>query len=108
MIFCVDLFCGVGGLTHGLQRGGIRVVAGVDVDPQCEYPYEANNAARFLNRDVGGVAGGDLGQLWGREGFTLLAGCAPCQPFSTYTRSARKSGDVESHEWDLVADFGRL
>ena len=27
----VDLFCGVGGLTHGLAKGGIRVVAGAMV-----------------------------------------------------------------------------
>jgi hypothetical protein len=33
-ITCVDLFCGLGGLTHGLVRGGVHVVAGVDVDPQ--------------------------------------------------------------------------
>jgi site-specific DNA-cytosine methylase len=42
-IHCVDLFCGVGGLTHGLIRGGIRVVAGIDIDPQCRFPYESNN-----------------------------------------------------------------
>ena len=38
MIACVDLFCGLGGLTHGLIKGGIRVIAGVDVDPQCCFP----------------------------------------------------------------------
>ena len=28
----VDLFCGVGGLTHGLQRAGLNVIAGVDFE----------------------------------------------------------------------------
>ena len=27
---CVDLFCGAGGLTHGLISAGVPVVAGVD------------------------------------------------------------------------------
>jgi len=31
-ISAVDLFCGVGGLTHGLQLSGIPVVAGLDVE----------------------------------------------------------------------------
>ncbi|WCF28866.1 DNA cytosine methyltransferase [Xylella fastidiosa] len=34
----VDLFCGVGGLTHGLARGGISVAAGIDIDPNCQFP----------------------------------------------------------------------
>ena len=29
-IKAVDLFCGVGGLTYGLQKAGIPVVAGID------------------------------------------------------------------------------
>ena len=28
----VDLFCGVGGLTHGLLKAGIKVRAGIDLD----------------------------------------------------------------------------
>lgn len=28
----VDLFCGVGGLSHGLQQAGLNVVAGFDLD----------------------------------------------------------------------------
>ena len=31
-IKAVDLFCGVGGLTCGLQKAGIPVVAGIDID----------------------------------------------------------------------------
>lgn len=31
MIDCVDLFCGLGGLTHGLIQGGVRVVAGIEL-----------------------------------------------------------------------------
>ncbi len=108
MISCIDLFCGLGGLTHGLQRGGVRVVAGVDVDSQCHFPYEVNNSAQFVLQDVAELTGSQLADLWAKEGFTMLAGCAPCQPFSTYARSARKSRVVEAHKWDLVGAFGRL
>ena len=47
MIACVDLYCGLGGLTHGLSRGGVCVVAGVDADPECRFPYERNNSGEL-------------------------------------------------------------
>ena len=48
----VDLFCGIGGLTKGLELAGINVVAGYDIDATCQYAYESNNRARFINQDV--------------------------------------------------------
>ena len=47
-IVAVDLFCGVGGLTRGLIDSGISVRLGIDIDPQCEFPYTANNEAKFF------------------------------------------------------------
>ena len=49
----VDLFCGAGGLTRGLEAAGIDVVTGVDIDPACEYPFTANNRAYFP-AEIGG------------------------------------------------------
>ena len=61
----VDLFCGVGGLSCGLAAEGVRVVAGIDVDPACQYPYVANHqGAKFLLRDVTSVSGEELNSLW--------------------------------------------
>lgn len=106
-IKAVDLFCGVGGLTHGLIRGGVNVVAGIDLDGSCRHPYEANNApAKFIEQDVNDYSGISLSNLFGKAKFSLLAGCAPCQPFSTYSRSGRKQRG--NSDWELVASFGRL
>lgn len=45
----VDLFCArVGGLSCGLAAEGVRVVAGIDVDPACQFPYEANHKGRQI------------------------------------------------------------
>src|SRR3546814_20962576 len=62
-ITCVDLFCGAGGLTHGFVLEGLPVVAGIDLDPACRFPYEANNQARFLERDIGKVTTSELKAL---------------------------------------------
>lgn len=107
MIECVDLFCGVGGLTHGLAKGGVRVVAGIDLDPECRFPYETNNSAKFLELDVHSVSGEYVCSLWTKGEHTLLAGCAPCQPFSTYGRQKGKHPGSKKR-WDLVSDFARL
>lgn len=80
----VDLFCGIGGLTHGLVKAGLEVVAGIDSDGACRFAYEHNNGARFINKDILEVDASEVNQLFGskRQAVRVLAGCAPCQPFS--------------------------
>lgn len=106
LVSCIDLFCGVGGLTHGLIRGGINVTAGIDIDPQCRFSYESNNDAIFIEKDIHEISGDELGIMFGRSKLRLLAGCAPCQPFSTYSRKGRQ--DRNDKKWELILDFERL
>jgi DNA (cytosine-5)-methyltransferase 1 len=55
------------------------------------------------------LTGDRLQKLWADCGYSLLAGCAPCQPFSTYSRKVRKkSKDPQDERWVLVKDFARL
>lgn len=103
---CVDLFCGVGGLTHGFVLEGLPVVAGIDMDPACRFPYEANNSARFLEQDIGKITVQEVKALFGDAESTILAGCAPCQPFSTY--SQRYERDDKDGKWGLLYEFARL
>jgi DNA (cytosine-5)-methyltransferase 1 len=105
-ITAVDLFCGAGGLTHGLLRGGINVAAGIDIDPSCRFPFEANNSATFIERDVADLNAEDLESFYESGSLRLLAGCAPCQPFSSYSRS-RRNREYDT-QWPLVSEFGRL
>lgn len=104
-IEAVDLFCGVGGLSCGLAAQGVRVVAGIDVDPACQFPYEANHeGVKFLLRDIATVSGRELNTLWSPGAVRLLAGCAPCQPFSSYANTAT----VDKAKWRLLLEFSRL
>lgn len=103
-IAAVDLFCGVGGLTRGLEKAGIDVRLGVDIDPRCEYPYTANNNAAFLLQSVSELSSAELEEVVADAPFSLLAGCAPCQPFSTYQQ---KLGPTDAR-WNLLTHFGEL
>lgn len=112
-IVAVDLFCGAGGLTYGLERAGIKVKLGVDIDPACAHPIEANSRAEFLQADVASLEITKIEKAFRGGGFKLLAGCAPCQPFSTYSRSAKqkhgaKAGENRNEDWRLVEHFANL
>lgn len=104
-IAAIDLFCGAGGLSYGLKQAGISVTAGIDLDPACRYPYEQNLKTKFVEQDVSSVTGEQLNKLWPEDHFRLLAGCAPCQPFSSHRRGADTS---DEENWDLLSHFGRL
>ncbi|MCL2325634.1 MAG: DNA cytosine methyltransferase [Proteobacteria bacterium] len=103
-IDAIDLFCGAGGLTHGLMKAGIDVCLGVDIDPACEYPYDANNSAKFLLKSVEMLEASELGRHCRKNGIRLLSGCAPCQTFSTYNQKATES----DKRWWLLRHFSRL
>ncbi len=103
-ISAVDLFCGAGGLTHGLMRAGIRVEAGIDIDEQAAYAYCTNNpGAQFLCWDVAAKYSPSISKLFRSGSIRLLAGCAPCQPFSKLT-----NGSGMHEDWNLLDYFGRF
>lgn len=105
-VHAVDLFCGVGGLTHGLRLEGISVVAGFDLDPACAYPFEANNdGANFVLADVAELGPKDIVERLRGGSSTVLAGCAPCQAFSRYTQ---KKSHRRRNRWGLLGQFGDL
>jgi DNA (cytosine-5)-methyltransferase 1 len=103
-IAAVDLFCGVAGLSYGLKQGGVKVVAGVDLDPACRFPFETNIGARFIQQDVNDLSGEAVNALFSNAKVRVLAGCAPCQPFSGYTTKRRK---VDGR-WQLLLEFLRV
>ena len=53
--------------------------------------------SRSLRQDVAG--------LFPVNHTKILVGCAPCQPFSTYTRGKKER---KLHKWGLLSAFGRI
>lgn len=103
----IDLFCGVGGLSYGFRTAGVHVRLGIDIDASCKFPLTANSPeTEFLCSDVASVTGADLTSYWSRRSIRILAGCAPCQPFSPYTRKSPDS--VPSEDWEMLDHFSRL
>lgn len=102
------MFCGIGGLSYGLKKAGILVVAGVDLDKSCQYVYERNVHADYILKDISKVKGKELNKkYWSDEKqVKILAGCAPCQPFSTHSNKIKNK--KQTKRWRLISEFKRL
>ena len=101
----IDLFCGIGGLSHGMYKEGLDIIAGFDIDDTCKYAYEKNNKSTFYNQDIKTVTKEQISSLFKGYDIKVLAGCAPCQPFSSY---AFKVKDKDKNKYDLLYEFGRI
>lgn len=101
----VDLFCGIGGLSHGFLKEGFTVSAGYDIDADCKYAFEKNNNSNFYSQDVATLTSANLLSHYNEDSIKILVGCAPCQPFSSYTF---KDKVKENDKWGLLYHFSRL
>ena len=99
----VDLFCGIGGLSHGFVKEKFNVVAGIDFDKSCEYAYEKNNNTKFIHADLTKYSSKEIKKLFPKKSVKILVGCAPCQAFSTYTQ-----GKKRNDKWKLLYSFGNI
>ena len=99
----IDLFSGIGGLTYGFQSAGLNVVAGIDNDETCEYGYTQSTKSKFILKNITDIQSSDMIALFGNADIQVLAGCAPCQPYSSLNQ---KGSTIEKAE--PLLKFGKL
>lgn len=83
----IDLFCGAGGLSAGLEMAGFRVLAGVDMFEAAGKTFEATHPhAKFIGDPIQDVSVEKLMEVTGlkRGELTVLVGGPPCQAYSVY------------------------
>ncbi|WP_455448595.1 DNA cytosine methyltransferase [Natrinema thermotolerans] len=102
-----DLFCGLGGLTYGLEEAGLSVNVGIDWEDECRYPYEENTNSKFVKKDIRELTADELNEYYGEDDTKILVGCAPCQPFSDLNNT--NNGNKAEHEkWGMLYAFAEL
>lgn len=109
-IIAIDLFCGAGGLTQGLKEAGFRVIGAVEKEPVVAETYKLNHSGVHLwNTDIQNLKAEEIISTLGIEKgqLDLLAGCPPCQGFSSM-RTKNGSSSVEDERNDLVFEMVRL
>lgn len=109
-LLAFDVFAGAGGLTLGLKRAGFMVVGAVEIESVARETYKMNHPeVEHFWEDVRKVDGVEvLGRLGLKKGeLDLLAGCPPCQGFSTMrTRKLRTA--VKDARNDLIFNYLKL
>ena len=98
----VDLFCGAGAVSYGFLQEGFEVSCGYDIDESCRYPFKENNKTLFLRRDIAELDAEEVSARFKTGLPKILVGCAPCQPYSRYSRGR------SDPKWFLLKDFARL
>ena len=98
----IDLFAGCGGLTVGLKRAGFRVSHAIELDKHACSTYKVNHPeVRMLQQDIRTVATPEMSDA---DGPDLVAGCPPCQGFSSLTSKWHRRDPRNS----LVGEMGRF
>jgi DNA (cytosine-5)-methyltransferase 1 len=104
----IDLFSGVGGLTQGLKDAGFTTKYAFEINTIAAEAYAQNHKkTTVINEDIRSV---ELAKIKdGLNGLTvhLLAGCPPCQGFSSIRRLNR-SAPVKDDRNDLINEYVRF
>lgn len=106
----IDLFAGCGGLTCGLKQAGFRVVGAVEVNELAAKTYKKNHRkVDFFNDDIRKLVAEEWMAKLGLKGgeLDLLAGCPPCQGFSTLRTNNGAKGNRDKRN-NLVREMVRL
>jgi len=104
----IDLFSGCGGLSEGLRQAGFKVIAGVEVDKNAAETYRMNHSDTVLfEGDIRKIDTKTILKILNGKPLHLLAGCPPCQGFSSLRKLNRKSA-VQDERNSLITEYLRF
>lgn len=104
----VDFFCSGGGMSFGMQKAGIKILAGIDYDISCKETYKANiKDAEFIHANVFNYREEELENklnIQKNDDDLILIGCSPCQYWSIINTDKKKSSESKN----LLIEFRRF
>ncbi|MBE0538415.1 MAG: DNA cytosine methyltransferase [Ignavibacterium sp.] len=104
----IDVFSGIGGLTAGLKKAGFKIRTAIELDPNAVNTYKLNHRqTKVINKDIRKVSISSLMKNLGAESLSLLAGCPPCQGFSSVRRLNKKQ-TIRDDRNQLILEYLRL
>lgn len=104
----IDLFAGCGGLTEGMRRAGFNTRVAVELEAEPARAFRLNHPdAQLIQKDIRAIDIQDVIRRLDGSPLHLLAGCPPCQGFST-VRKLNKKASVRDPRNQLVAEYFRF
>ena len=102
MLTGVSLFAGVGGFDLAMQRQGVKVIASVEIDNNCNQVLAQHfpDATQFT--DVTTVKGEDLINAGFTPSTGIITGGFPCQDLSVAGKRAGLAGQRSGLFWEIA------
>jgi len=102
MLTGVSLFAGVGGFDLAMQRQGVRVVASVEIDKNCNQVLANHFPEATQFNDITTVKGEDLINAGFTPSAGIITGGFPCQDVSVAGRRAGLAGARSGLFWEAA------
>jgi len=84
----IDLFCGAGGFSLGMEKAGFRTIAALDANPEALIVFKKNfpDVKHVLEKDLTKFGPADLEKVILVSHVDVIIGGPPCQGFSNARR----------------------
>lgn len=107
-LYSIDIFSGVGGLTTGMHKAGFHTKVAIEIDSHAAKAYKMNHKkTKVIEDDIRKIDISQIKHELNGEPLHLLAGCPPCQGFSS-VRRLNKKRSVRDDRNNLVLEFLRF
>ena len=107
MFNSADLFSGCGGLTEGMHKAGFKTKFAIEIDPAASKAYRMNHKSTLvLESDIRKIKISEIRKLLRGGPLHLLAGCPPCQGFSSVRRL--NGTNVADERNNLIMEYLRF
>ncbi|MDD5529714.1 MAG: DNA cytosine methyltransferase [bacterium] len=104
----VDIFSGCGGLSEGMSQAGFKVIFAIDNNKDAVTTYKMNHpTTKVIEKDIRKVNTAEITDILNGRTLHFLAGCPPCQGFSSVRRLNKKE-NVDDNRNDLILQYLRL
>ncbi|HMG14229.1 MAG TPA: DNA cytosine methyltransferase [Saprospiraceae bacterium] len=107
-LYSIDIFSGVGGLSEGMHQADFKTQIAFEIDEFASKAYKLNHMdTTVINKDIRMVSIAEIKRTLKGKKIHLLAGCPPCQGFSSIRRLNRIQ-PVDDERNNLLMEYIRL
>lgn len=107
-LYSIDIFSGVGGLSEGMHQANFKTELAFEIDEIASKAYELNHASTtVITKDIRKVSIASIKRKLNGKKLHLLAGCPPCQGFSSMRRLNRTQA-VSDERNSLIMEYVRF
>lgn len=107
-LLSIDIFSGIGGLSEGMHQADFKTELAFEIDEIASKAYQLNHPdTKVIVNDISKVSIASIKRNLNGKKIHLLAGCPPCQGFSSIRRLNRIEA-VSDDRNSLIMEYVRL